>query len=49
LESSRRSHYGLGLYRVRRVLQALGASLRFFHDLERGVLQTEVFFPGTGG
>ena len=49
LESTRRAHYGLGLFRARRVLQALGASLTFSHDLERGVLRSEVFFPGTGG
>ena len=49
LESSRRAHYGLGLFRVRRILQALGASLTFSHELERGVLRSEVFFPGTGG
>jgi signal transduction histidine kinase len=49
LESSRRAHYGLGLYRVRRILQSLGAKLNFSHDLERGVLLSEVFFPGTAG
>ncbi len=49
LESSRRAHYGLGLFRVRRILQALGARLTYSHDLERGVLRSEVFFPGTGG
>jgi hypothetical protein len=48
LESSRRAHYGLGLFRGRRVLQALGASLTFSHDLERGILRSEVVFPGTG-
>ncbi len=48
LESSRRAHYGLGLFRVRRVLEALGATLEFTQDKERGVLRTEVCFPGVG-
>lgn len=46
LESSRRSHYGLGLFRTRRILTALGASLEFVQDMKRGVLRTEVLFPG---
>jgi signal transduction histidine kinase len=48
LESSRRAHYGLGLFRVRRVLEAQGAKLEFTHERERGVLRTEVCFPGVG-
>jgi K+-sensing histidine kinase KdpD len=46
LESSRRAHYGLGLFRVRRIVDALGATLSFTQDPERGVLRTEVGFPG---
>jgi signal transduction histidine kinase len=49
LESSRRAHYGLGLFRARRILSALEASLDFVHDLEGGVLLTEVFFPAVKG
>jgi signal transduction histidine kinase len=49
LESSRRAHYGLGLFRARRVLGALGAGLTFEHDSGRGVLLSEVYFPGLGG
>jgi signal transduction histidine kinase len=49
LESSRRAHYGLGLFRARRILSALDASLDFVHDLEDGVLRTEVSFPALKG
>lgn len=48
LESSRRSHYGLGLFRARQIVDALGATLAFTHDPERRLLRTEVCFPGTG-
>lgn len=45
LESARRAHYGLGLFRVRRILRVHGARLDFVHDPVAGVLRTEVFFP----
>ncbi len=47
LESSRRAHYGLGLFRVRRILRAHGASLGFEHEVVPGILTAEVYFPGT--
>lgn len=46
LVSTRRGHYGLGLFRVRRILQAHGASLSYSHDAGRSKLVTEVLFSG---
>ena len=44
LVSTRRSHYGLGLFRVRRILQAHRASLVFRYDAAALKLVTEVVF-----
>ena len=44
LVSTRRSHYGLGLFRVRRILQAHGAALSFNFDAGAQRLVTEVLF-----
>jgi signal transduction histidine kinase len=47
--SARRGHYGLGLFRVRRLLEALGASLVYVPEPFRGVLQSRVEFSWEGG
>lgn len=49
MESARRGAYGLGLFRVRRILRAHGAGLDFVHDPVLGFLTAEVFFPGSKG
>lgn len=46
--SARRGHYGLGLFRVRRVLEAHGTGVRFVPDRQRGVLETRVEFDRGG-
>lgn len=46
LMSTRRGHYGLGLFRVRRILQAHGAGLSYRHEADISKLVTEVVFPG---
>ncbi len=43
-KSKRRGHYGIGLFRARRILEALGASLEFRQGTEEGVFWTEVAF-----
>ena len=48
LVSSRRGHYGLGLYRVRRILQAHRASLSYRYEPETHRIVAEVFFAGSG-
>jgi K+-sensing histidine kinase KdpD len=47
--STRRGHYGLGLYRARRLVEALGAGLEFVGEPQRGVLQSRVEFLPEGG
>jgi signal transduction histidine kinase len=44
LVSTRRSHYGLGLFGVRRILRAHRALLGFLYDVEGQRLVTEVVF-----
>ena len=44
LESTRSPRYGLGLYRVRRIVEAHNANLNFFPHADGGLLVTEVFF-----
>jgi K+-sensing histidine kinase KdpD len=44
LVSTRRSHYGLGLFRVRRILRAHSAVLAFEYDEADQVLVSEVVF-----
>jgi K+-sensing histidine kinase KdpD len=46
LVSTRRGHYGLGLFRVRRILQAHKASLVYRYNVGRKRLATEVVFSG---
>ena len=46
LMTSRRGHYGLGLFRVRRILQVHGAVLSYRFDGNISKLVTEVVFPG---
>ena len=46
LVSTRRGHYGLGLFRVRRILQAHKASLEYRYNGGRKRLVTEVAFSG---
>ncbi|HEV7401568.1 MAG TPA: ATP-binding protein [Chthoniobacteraceae bacterium] len=43
--SSRRSGYGLGLFRVRRSVSAHGGNLTFSYDSARGVLEIRVTLP----
>jgi two-component system sensor histidine kinase RegB len=47
--STRRGHYGLGLFRARRLVEALGGSLHFVAEPFRGVLQSRVEFGWEGG
>jgi signal transduction histidine kinase len=47
--STRRGHYGLGLFRVRRVLEAHGADLVFEAHPSRRVLEARVEFGRAGG
>jgi K+-sensing histidine kinase KdpD len=44
LVSTRRSHYGLGLFRVRRILQAHRSLLSFCYDAADQKIVAEVFF-----
>lgn len=44
LVSTRRSHYGLGLFRVRRIIRAHQATLSFHYDAGGKKLATEVVF-----
>lgn len=43
-ESGRRGHYGIGLFRARRILESFGADLRFSLDSKAGKLSTWVHF-----
>jgi signal transduction histidine kinase len=47
--TSRRGHYGLGLFRVRRLLEAHGAQLRFVPSRTHRALEARVEFIATGG
>lgn len=47
LESTRSSRYGLGLFRVRRIVEAHNANLNFFHQPDGQLLVTEVWFGGS--
>ena len=47
LETTRSSRYGLGLFRVRRIVGAHHANLNFFHQADERVLVTEVWFGGS--
>ena len=47
LETTRRAHYGLGLFRVRRIVGVHHARLDFFHEAGAGLLVTELLFKKT--
>ena len=44
LETTRRAHYGLGLFRVRRIVGVHHARLNFSHEADSRVLVTELLF-----
>lgn len=46
LGGSRKSGYGLGLFRARRIIEAHGGRLEFAHTAESGTLVAVAFFPG---
>ena len=46
--SDRRGHYGLGLFRVRRIVEAHKGSLEFVHDRKTEILSAVVRFPLEG-
>lgn len=43
--SSRRGHYGLGLFRARRIVEAHKGSMEFMHDRKTNILTALVRFP----
>lgn len=46
--SARRGHYGLGLFRARRIIDAHKGSIEFMHDRKTEVLSAVVRFPLEG-
>lgn len=46
--SARRGHYGLGLFRARRIIEAHKGSIEFSHDRRTERLSTVVHLPGGG-